>query len=241
MQETSGATILANVLPGLGIDEFLTRTDLVAGTTSNFLADALGSPLAVTDNAGVVQTEYIYEAFGGTTATGAPNTSSFQYTGRENDGTALYFYRGRYYSPVLQRFLTEDPLRIVQSRIDPNAYVGDYTLRDVPGLLSPLLRAILNDEVLAQKSRTNLFEYVNSNPINFSDPEGEAPRPILPGYWQYVRFFAPRLFCTLLKFRVEKAEEDNDACRRMKVPEIWKIDPDAYTLLKWCRELGYVK
>ena len=61
VQETSGATILANILPGLGIDEFLTRTDVVAGVTSNFLTDALGSPVAVTDNAGVVQTEYTRE------------------------------------------------------------------------------------------------------------------------------------------------------------------------------------
>lgn len=37
VQETSGATILANILTGLGIDEFLTRTDVVAGVTSNFL------------------------------------------------------------------------------------------------------------------------------------------------------------------------------------------------------------
>ena len=43
VQETSGATILANILPGLGIDEFLTRTDVVAGVSSYFLTDALGS------------------------------------------------------------------------------------------------------------------------------------------------------------------------------------------------------
>jgi YD repeat-containing protein len=85
VQETSGATILANVRPGLGIDEFLTRTDVVAGVISYFLTDALGSPIAVTDNAGSVQTEYTYEQFGKTTYTGASNTSSYQYTGREND------------------------------------------------------------------------------------------------------------------------------------------------------------
>ena len=30
-------------------------------------------------------------------------------TGRENDGTGLMFYRARYYSPTLQRFISEDP------------------------------------------------------------------------------------------------------------------------------------
>jgi RHS repeat-associated protein len=33
----------------------------------------------------------------------------FQYTGRELDGTGLYFYRARYYSPAFQRFISEDP------------------------------------------------------------------------------------------------------------------------------------
>ncbi len=31
-------------------------------------------------------------------------------TGRENDSTGLYFYRARYYSPTLQRFISEDPI-----------------------------------------------------------------------------------------------------------------------------------
>jgi YD repeat-containing protein len=92
VQETSGATILANILPGLGIDEFLTRTDVVAGVTSSFLTDALGSPVAVTDTTGQVQTEYTYEPFGKTAFSGASNTNSYQYTGRENDGTGLYSY-----------------------------------------------------------------------------------------------------------------------------------------------------
>jgi hypothetical protein len=83
VQETSGATILANILPGLGIDEFLTRTDVVAGVTSHFLTDALGSPAAVTDAAGAVQTEYTYEPFGTTTFSGISNNSSDQYTRRE--------------------------------------------------------------------------------------------------------------------------------------------------------------
>ena len=33
------------------------------------------------------------------------------YTGREDDGTGLKYYRARYYHPTLSRFLREDPLR----------------------------------------------------------------------------------------------------------------------------------
>ena len=118
VQETSGATILANILSGLGIDEFLTRTDVVAGVTSSFLTDALGSPVSVTDNSGAVQTEYTYEPFGKTTVTGSSNSSSYQYTGRENDGTGLYYYRARFYHPQLQRFVGEDPLNIVSVQVN---------------------------------------------------------------------------------------------------------------------------
>jgi RHS repeat-associated protein len=109
VQESSGTTILANVLPALRIDEFLTRTDVTSGVTSFFLADALGSPVAATDSSGSVQTEYTYEPFGQATVGGASNSNPYQYTGRENDGTGLYYYRARYYHPILQRFISLDP------------------------------------------------------------------------------------------------------------------------------------
>jgi len=125
VQETSGATILANILPGLGIDEFLSRTDVVAGVTSNFLTDTLGSPIAVTDNQGVIQTEYTYEPFGKTSLSGASNSSSYQYTGRENDGAGLFFYRARYYHPQLQRFLSEDPIEFLGGDINLYSYVAN--------------------------------------------------------------------------------------------------------------------
>jgi RHS repeat-associated protein len=90
------------------LDEVLTRTD-AAGLRA-WLADALGSPLALADGAGTVQTEYTYAPFGETTVTGAANSSSYRFTGREDDGTGLYSYRARYYHPSFGRFLSEDPL-----------------------------------------------------------------------------------------------------------------------------------
>jgi RHS repeat-associated protein len=43
-----------------------------------------------------------------------------QFTSRENDGTGLYFYRARYYSPTFQRFIAQDPLDFLGG--DPNLY-----------------------------------------------------------------------------------------------------------------------
>ena len=108
VQELSGGAVLANLLTGLGIDEYFTRTD--GSGRRSLLGDALGSILALTDDAGVVQTSYTYEPFGATTVTGQSNANPFQYTGRENDGTGLYYYRARYYSPTRQRFIAQDPI-----------------------------------------------------------------------------------------------------------------------------------
>ncbi|MDC0994055.1 hypothetical protein OAR16_00445 [bacterium] len=36
-----------------------------------------------------------------------------QYTGCDNDDTGLYYYRTRYYDPVLKRFVSEDPIGLM--------------------------------------------------------------------------------------------------------------------------------
>jgi RHS repeat-associated protein len=121
VQEKAGASVTANILTGLGIDEYFTRTD-TAGARS-VLPDALGSTLALTDSTGTLQTQYTYEPFGNTSVGGATSTNSFQYTARENDGTGLYYYRARYYSPRLQRFISEDPIGFYGGDLNVYEYV----------------------------------------------------------------------------------------------------------------------
>jgi RHS repeat-associated protein len=59
---------------------------------------------------GALVANYTYSPYGATSASSSANTP-FQYTGRENDGDAnLYYYRARYYSPTLNRFISGDPL-----------------------------------------------------------------------------------------------------------------------------------
>jgi len=139
VQETSGATILANILTGLGVDEYFTRTDIAAGTTSQFLPDILGSTIALADSAATIQTEYTYEPFGRVIATGIQNTNPYQYTGRENDGSGLYYYRNRYYNPASQRFVSEDPIEFAGGTANIYAYVSNNPLIYVdPFGLKPL-------------------------------------------------------------------------------------------------------
>ncbi|MGH2375967.1 MAG: RHS repeat domain-containing protein [bacterium] len=108
VQELAGGSPTANLLTGLGIDEFFTRTDSVGAR--HYLADALGSTVALSDGAGAVVTEYTYEPFGAFVASGGTTNNTFTYTGREADGTGLFSYRARYYQPGSGRFVSEDPL-----------------------------------------------------------------------------------------------------------------------------------
>jgi RHS repeat-associated protein len=157
VQELSGATPTANLLTGLGTDQFFTRMDS-SGTTA-LLTDALGSTLALTDPTSTVQTEYTYEPFGRTTTTGSAATNSFQYTDRENDGTGLYYYRARYYSPALQRFISEDPILSL-------GYKQITQLSaDLPTCLKTANRHLFTDP-------PNPYIYVNNQPLNFIDPTG---------------------------------------------------------------------
>lgn len=99
---------LVPILTGLNVDERYAR-----GSGANrhyFLTDALGSSIALTDGQGAVRQRYHYTPYGQTSSSGVEDYANpYQYTGRERDASGLYFYRARYYSPQMARFLSEDP------------------------------------------------------------------------------------------------------------------------------------
>lgn len=103
-QLDSGGTVKCRYFRGLGIDEPWQRIDIgsKANQTTNrvYLADALGSIVALTDPTKAITTEYDYQPFGVTTNTGAGNKNAYKFTGREDDGTGL---RGEGSSPRIQQ------------------------------------------------------------------------------------------------------------------------------------------
>jgi RHS repeat-associated protein len=165
VQELSGTTPVVNRLTG-GVDEFFSRTDSV-GTTFP-LTDALGSTIALTDSSGTIQTQYSYEPFGATTPTGATSSNWYQFTGRANDGTGLYYYRARYYSPRFQRFISEDPTGLAGG-VNLYAYVGDNPINfyDPYGL----------DKTQHQPWYCSLFGFFcgGGNPGNSPSPPNPQP------------------------------------------------------------------
>jgi RHS repeat-associated protein len=123
VQELSGSAPTANLLTGRGIDEAFARTD--GSGTSTLLVDALGSTHTLADASGSVQTQYTYEPFGSTSISGTTRTNRGQFTGRENDASGLYYYRARYFSPVLSRFISEDPIGLAGGSTNFYTYVLD--------------------------------------------------------------------------------------------------------------------
>jgi RHS repeat-associated protein len=120
-QELSGTTPTASLWIG-GVDEVFQRTDS-SGTVAP-LADALGSTIALADSAGNLTTTYSYDPYGNTTMAGASSVNPSQFTGRENEGNGLYYMRARYYSPLLGRFVAEDPLGFQAGGANLYAYVS---------------------------------------------------------------------------------------------------------------------
>jgi RHS repeat-associated protein len=136
--EKQGATVTGTNLTGFDMDSYLTRKD---GATETYpLTDHLGSTIAQTDSAGAIVTSYTYEPYGATTQAGTTSTNPHQYTGRENDGTGLYFYRARYYDPQLMRFISEDPIGLAGG---VNSY--GYVEGDPIGQNDPLGLVASND------------------------------------------------------------------------------------------------
>jgi RHS repeat-associated protein len=128
MEMTSSGTPTVFYVRTLNIDEPLARIELSTGDIRYYHADALGSIIALTDENGTVKTQYNYSPFGATEVIGEALDNPFQYTGRENDGdTGLYYYRARYYSPEMGRFISEDPIGLAGG-INMYSYVGNSPL-----------------------------------------------------------------------------------------------------------------
>lgn len=71
---------------------------------------------------GTTTAAFTYEPYGTATKTGTDDTQ-YRYTGREDDGMGLMYYRARYYHPRFGRFVSEDPIGLAGG-YNVYAYVG---------------------------------------------------------------------------------------------------------------------
>ena len=93
---------------GLGSNDVLNQTNVVAGTRAGFIPDIQGSVIGSIDSSSGVLSKIGYLPYG--KSANVPGT--FGYTGQRIDAETggLYYYRARHYSPLLGRFLQTDPI-----------------------------------------------------------------------------------------------------------------------------------
>lgn len=94
---------------GAGLAERITA----GGQVATFHFDIQGSTVALTDSGGNVTDAYAYDSFGDLANSDGDSSQPFHYLGRYgiiDDSTGLLYARARYFSPLLGRFITKDPI-----------------------------------------------------------------------------------------------------------------------------------
>jgi RHS repeat-associated protein len=144
-EQSSTRATQATYVFGNYLDEVLTMDRVFPGLGSQIFyyhQDSLHSVFALTNSAGSVVERYEYDAWGRQTVTdfgsaGSISTAGgkssfgnpFLFTGQRYDaGTGLMYYKQRYYSAALGRFISRDPAGIwtdLNNLGNGYAYVGD--------------------------------------------------------------------------------------------------------------------
>ncbi|WP_300286170.1 RHS repeat-associated core domain-containing protein [Nitrosomonas sp.] len=132
----SGGTLLRRYVHGPGIDEPLVWYEGTTTTNKTWLyQDQLGSVIGTANSAGTSTAIHSYGPYG------EPNIATgirFRYTGQQFIGSLnLYYYKARFYSPALARFLQTDPIGTTDD-LNLYAYVGNNPINfsDPSGLLT---------------------------------------------------------------------------------------------------------
>ena len=132
-------------LAAVFLSMFATVSSASEGTITYIHNDLLGSPVAATNQAGVVIWRESYTGYGERknqpvdTAQSPRAANKVWYTSRHQDeDTGLVYMGARYYDPALGRFLSVDPVHFVETN----------------------------------SHSFNRYAYANNNPYKFKDPDG---------------------------------------------------------------------
>ncbi|MGA9127581.1 MAG: RHS repeat-associated core domain-containing protein, partial [Terracidiphilus sp.] len=162
-----------------------------ATETDNYLTDALGSTVELTNSAGALEAQYSYGPYGDDMSITGSTTNSYTYTGRETDGLDINYYRARYYNPATGRFISEDPAGFAGSGPNLYAYAYDSPLVFVdPSGLTVTCSYEINSGALVCFDDDSGQEVVNTsgysggneglNPYGVNNPAFESPPDVGP-------------------------------------------------------------
>jgi len=114
--------------------------------------DPAGTPLAMTDAGASVVWRADYKPFGEDYQIASTHENNRMFVGKEMDQeTGLYYFGARYMEAMIGRFISPDPVGAVDSRTGG-----------------------VNEKVLRNPQRINLYAYGLNNPYRYIDPDGNT-------------------------------------------------------------------
>ena len=195
--------------------------------------DAYGNVLRYTDAAGNVVAEYTYNAFGGTISSSGFLADVFhirystKYLDAESD---LYYYGYRFYSPVLCRWLTRDPLEeegginlygfcrnCPVMLVDPNGEdIYLYTGNDSGNPLNDAIHQTVavdtwSDDCPPRKTGVRGFSFGYNGEWGWNWPNGKwlgHSSISLPGYWMVGEIYEASVVGKVVKTKKTTPEQD---------------------------------
>jgi RHS repeat-associated protein len=180
--------LLRRYVYGPNLDEPLVTVD-AAGNHSYHFTDAQGSVVALANASGQLTEKHAYSAYGLTAST---TGTAFQFTGRRVDPeTGLYYYRARYYSPALGRFLQTDPIGTAGG-INLYAYVNNNPTSltdpfgthpsDNGGSFLDKINSYIDSAVDAVNSYIDKVDSAVKSAVTFAWGTESDPRPVQLAY-----------------------------------------------------------
>jgi len=147
----TAGTLLNRYVYGTSLDEPLIQIS-GAGILTFLHANHQGTIVATTNSAGAVTNKIVIGPFGETSSIAG---TTFGFNGQRYDSeTGLYYYKRRYFSPAIGRFIQPDPIGYDVKTADN---CGCSCTADCGG---------------AEPSQLNLYTYVLNDPLNLVDPLG---------------------------------------------------------------------